>query len=214
MRVSIDMKNPWLDIPLADYEAHMLLPNVGQARLLSDIFAAALEELAPKSVAVLGCAGGNGFDRIATQVTERVVGVDINPEYINQARARFGSRLPRLELIVADIERDNFSISPVDLVFAALVLEYIDVDSVIPKIHSMLRPGGVAITVIQLFSDTLPEITPTEYTSLNAVSSVMKLVAADKLEQVFSVCGFNAIDSRRAAVAGGKGFQVQKFRRV
>ena len=185
MRVFADMKNPWLDIPLADYEAHMLLPNVGQAQLLSDIFASALEELAPKSVAVLGCAGGNGFDRISAQKIERIVGVDINPEYINQLRARFASRLPGLELIVADIEQDSLAISPVDLLFAALVFEYIDVEIVIPKIHSMLRPGGAVITVLQLPSATLPDITPTEYTKLNAVSSVMKLVVPDKLERGF-----------------------------
>ncbi len=214
MRVSIDMNNPWLDIPLADYEAHMLLPNVGQAQLLSDIFADALEHFAPKSVAVLGCAGGNGFDRISAQKIERIVGVDINPEYINQLRARFASRLPGLELIVADIEQDSLAISPVDLVFAALVFEYIDVEIVIPKIHSMLRPGGAVITVLQLPSATLPDITPTEYTKLNAVSSVMKLVVPYKLERVFSARGFHPIDSWCAKVPGGKCFQAQNFRRV
>ena len=30
------MPNPWLDIPLADYEAHMALPATGQARLIAD----------------------------------------------------------------------------------------------------------------------------------------------------------------------------------
>jgi SAM-dependent methyltransferase len=208
------MKNPWLDIPLADYEAHMLLPKVGQAQLLSDIFASALDELAPQSVAVLGCAGGNGFDRIAPQKTERIVGVDVNPDYINQVRARFASRLPGLELIVSDIERDTFVMSPVDLVFAALVLEYMDVDVVIPKIHSMLRPGGLVITVVQLPSDAVPDITPTKYTKLNAVSSVMKLVAVDRLERVFSECGYQQIDSWRAEVLNGKCFQVQRFRRM
>ena len=208
------MKNPWLDVPLADYEAHMLLPKVGQAQLLSDILGAALEEFVPTSVAVLGCAGGNGFDRIAAQKIVRVVGVDINPEYIDQLRTRFASRLPGLELVVANIERDNLAVSPVDLVFAALVLEYVNVDIVIPKIYSMLRPGGVVVTVVQLSSDTLPDITPTEYTKLNTLSSVMNLVAADKLERIFRACGYHAIDSRRVNVPGGKYFQVQKFRRA
>ena len=30
------MSNPWLDIPLADYEAHMALPSIGQSRLIAD----------------------------------------------------------------------------------------------------------------------------------------------------------------------------------
>ena len=58
------MKNPWLDIPLADYEAHMALPSVGQAALLGDLFAATVEAHRPESVALIGCAGGNGFERI------------------------------------------------------------------------------------------------------------------------------------------------------
>ena len=53
--------NPWLTIPLADYEAHMALPQVGQAQLLADLFAAELRERSPSSVAVLGCAGGKRF---------------------------------------------------------------------------------------------------------------------------------------------------------
>jgi len=38
------MRNPWLDIALADYEGHMALPNVGQAQILSDVFARALSK--------------------------------------------------------------------------------------------------------------------------------------------------------------------------
>jgi hypothetical protein len=65
--------NPWLTIPLADYEAHMALPQVGQAQLLADLFAAELRERSPSSVAVLGCAGGNGFEHAPAAL--RVVGV-------------------------------------------------------------------------------------------------------------------------------------------
>ncbi len=41
--------NPWLTIPLADYEAHMALPQVGQAQLLADLFAAELRARSPSS---------------------------------------------------------------------------------------------------------------------------------------------------------------------
>jgi SAM-dependent methyltransferase len=112
------MKNPWLDIPLADYEGHMALPHVAQACLLSDVFADALKNYSPESVAVLGCAGGNGFDRISPEITKRVIGVDINPEYIQEAQRRFGHRMPTLELIVGDVQADIFDFPPVDVVGA------------------------------------------------------------------------------------------------
>ena len=53
------MANPWLSIPLADYEGHMNAPQVHQLEALSDLFAEALTQRRPESVALLGIAGGN-----------------------------------------------------------------------------------------------------------------------------------------------------------
>lgn len=97
------MINPWLYIPASDYDAHMALPEVAQAQALSSLMAAALAEYAPSSLAVIGCATGNGFEHINTAHTPRVVGIDINPDYLKILGVRFGGRIPRLELIEADI---------------------------------------------------------------------------------------------------------------
>ena len=70
------MQNPWLSIPLSDYEGHMSLPEVAQAGMLSREFEVLLRQYVPESVAILGCSGGSGFDRISPNVTSRVVGVD------------------------------------------------------------------------------------------------------------------------------------------
>ncbi len=147
------MKNPWLDVPLADYEGHMALPGIEQAQLLADILAGTLEQFLPQSVAVLGCAGGNGFERIASGVT-RVVGVDINPRFVAEAGARFGGRLKNLELIVGDIQDDEVSFEPVDLIFAGLVLEYVNVEVVVARTASMLTAAGRLVTVLQLPSES------------------------------------------------------------
>jgi hypothetical protein len=85
------MNSPWLDVPLADYEGHMALPGIEQAQLLSDIFSGVLEQYSPRSVAVIGCAGGNGFERISSGIS-RVVGVDLNPQFIAETETRFGGR--------------------------------------------------------------------------------------------------------------------------
>ena len=137
------MRNPWLDIPLADYEGHMASPNVGQAQFLSDVFAGALNKYEPRSVAVLGCAGGNGLDRVSNKVTERVVGVDLNPDYVLHARTRFAHRIPLLELFVGDVQKDEFGFVPVELVFAGLLFEYVDADAVLARIRSMLWERNV-----------------------------------------------------------------------
>jgi ubiquinone/menaquinone biosynthesis C-methylase UbiE len=206
------MKNPWLDIPLADYEGHMALPNVGQAQLLSDVFADALTRYAPRSVAVLGCAGGNGLDRVSSKVTERVVGVDLNPDYVQQARTRYDHRIPLLELLVGDVQTDEFAFAPVELVFAGLLFEYIDAEAVLARIRAMLCPGGTLLTVVQLRSAAIPEITPSQYASLSALSSVMCLVPPKLLAQLAAAHGYYETETRTLKAAGGKEFQVQAFR--
>jgi ubiquinone/menaquinone biosynthesis C-methylase UbiE len=206
------MKNPWLDIPLADYEGHMALPNVGQAQLLSDVFANALSKYAPRSVAVLGCAGGNGLDRVSSKVTERVVGVDLNPDYVQQARTRFDHQIPLLELLVGDVQTDGFAFAPVELVFAGLLFEYVDAEAVLAKIRAMLCPGGTLLTVVQLPSTAIPEITPSQFASLSALSSVMRLVPPELLRQLAAAHGYCETEAQTVATAGGKEFRVQAFR--
>lgn len=205
------MKNPWLDIPLTDYEGHMTLPHVAQAQLLSDIFADALSKYMPRSVAVLGCAGGNGLERVSNQVTERVVGVDLNPDYIQQVHARFAHRIPRLELFVGDVQKERFPFSPVELIFAGLLFEYVDASAVLDNIRHMLHPDGTLITVVQLPNTEIPEITPSPFTSLCTLSSVMRLVPPELLKQIAANHGYGEIDARTVRATGGKDFHVQAF---
>lgn len=206
------MKNPWLDIPLADYEGHMEMPNVGQAQLLSDVFAGALDKYAPRSVAILGCAGGNGLDRVSSKVTDRVVAVDLNPNYVQQVRTRFDHRMSMLELFVGDIQTEEFAFAPVELVFAGLLFEYVDTEAVLAKIRAMLWPGGTLLTVVQLPSTAIPEITPSSFASLSALSSVMRLVPPTLIRQLATAHGYREIEAQTVVAAGGKEFRVQAFR--
>ncbi len=206
------MRNPWLDIPLADYEGHMALPNVDQAQLLSEVFAGALSKYAPRSVAVLGCAGGNGLDRVSSKVTQRVVGVDLNPDYVQQVRTRYDHQIPVLELFVGDVQTDEFAFAPVELVFAGLLFEYVDAEAVLAKIRAMLWPGGTLLTVVQLPSTAIPEITPSPFASLGALASVMRLLPPKLLRQLAAAHGYCETEAQTVEAAGGKEFRVQALR--
>ena len=96
------MTNPWLQIPLSDYEAHMALPHVRQAQLLSSIFGSALDTYTPRSIALLGCAGGNGLEQLEGRELGRVVAVDINPAYVEHVRTRWHGRIAGLDLVVGE----------------------------------------------------------------------------------------------------------------
>jgi hypothetical protein len=203
--------NPWLTIPLADYEAHMALPEVGQAQLLADLFAAELRARLPSSVAVLGCAGGNGFERAPSAL--RMVGVDVNADYVAAARARFAHRLPRLELHVADLEWTELTLEPVDLVFAALVLEHVEPRAVLERVGDWLAPRGTLTTVLQLPSAAVDEITPSPFTSLARLAPRLRLVPPERLAELAARRGLRALDARTVTATGGKSFAVQSFAR-
>ena len=126
--------NPWLTIPLADYEAHMALPQVGQAQLLADLF-------------------------------------------------------------------------------AALVLEYVEPESVLESISSWLAPRGTLTTVLQLPSADAPEITPSPFTSLARLAPRLSLLAPGRLAQLGARSGLRALAAGTVAATGGKRFAVQSFSR-
>ncbi len=189
----------------------MALPYIAQAQLLSDVFADALNKFSPPSVAVLGCAGGNGFDRISPLMTKRVVGVDLNPAYLQEAHRRFKDRIPDLELIAGDIQTDIFDFLPVDLVFAGLLFEYVDVAAALARIWLMLSAGGKLVTVVQLPNRAIPEVTPSPFTSLRTLSAAIHLVPPENLERLATQQGYRQIDANLLESAGGKAFQVQTF---
>jgi predicted TPR repeat methyltransferase len=205
------MRNPWLDIPLGDYEAHMALPYVAQARLLAELLDEAIARHRPRSVAVLGCAGGNGFERVPASV-ERLVGVDLNPAYIARARERYAARFApgRLELLASDVQTEAFSFAPVDLNFAGLLFEYVDLSPTLANAACMLRAEGVLVAVLQLPGD-VAVVTPSPYTSLAALSSVMRLVTPHELQSAAEGAGFRFVAQEERAAAGGKRFQVQTY---
>jgi hypothetical protein len=90
------MSDPWLSIPLADYEGHMGADNVQQLSALSGLFKHALDVCLPDSVAILGIAGGNGLEHANPATIKRIVGFDINPGYIDEVRRRFVTHPNRL----------------------------------------------------------------------------------------------------------------------
>lgn len=205
------MTNPWLQLPLPEYEAHMALPGVAQAVLLGDVFGELLGIYAPRSVAILGCAGGNGLERISPEVTKRVVGVDINPAYIGACGARFEGHIPALELYVGDLEKDDLACAPVELVYAALIFEYVDVGLALKNIRPMLVAGGTLATVVQLPGLAATMVTPSPFARVQALSRVMRLVSPAALQGFAAREGLEQTGSRLVSSRAGKEFQVQTF---
>ena len=103
----------------------------------------ALNRWATTSIAVIGCAGGNGLDKVAGRTVERVVAVDVNPDYIEQTRARYAQRLLGLELVCADAQSESLFYGAVDFTYAALLFEYVGALSTLKTLKRSSRPSAV-----------------------------------------------------------------------
>lgn len=207
------MDNPWLEIPLDDYEGHMALPSIEQAGMLADQFAHLIARYLPASVAVLGCAGGNGLDCIDPAKVTRVVAIDINPEFVKIVGERHSSRLNGLELYCADVQSESLQFEPVDFVYAALLFEYVDVSLALQSIKRNCRTRTVLATVLQLPSPGQPAVSPTPFKSLSALAPAMALVAPEYLKRRAIGAGFVSIGEESIiASPAGKEFCVQVFR--
>jgi ubiquinone/menaquinone biosynthesis C-methylase UbiE len=206
------MSNPWLEIPLKDYEEHMALPSIGQAEMLADQFALLIKRIRPASVSLVGCAGGNGLERIDPDRVERVVAVDINSKYVEEARARHAKRLKHLQLICADIQSEELQFEPVDFIYAALVFEYVDVLSTIATLKRICRGGGTLATVLQLPSSRQSTVSPSPYESLSRLAAFMSLVAPSDLSKIAVAGGFTPATSEIIELPSGKSFCIQTFR--
>ena len=204
--------NPWLDIPLSDYEGHMSLPHIGQAHMIATQLATLIRAHAPKSVAVVGCAGGNGFEHLTAPGIERVVGIDINPDYIKQARERHAARIPGLELHVANIESPALLHEPVELIYAALVFEYVDVGAALRALHRNVLQGGLLAVLLQVPHDSLAQVSPSPYTSLQRLGPGMRLVSPDELAQRARQVGFMTLNEEELTSPAGKRFALLTLR--
>ncbi len=207
--------NPWLAAPLEEYEAHMRSPRVDQLAKLAELFGRALELRRPESVAVLGIAGGNGLDRIDPAVTKRIIGYDINPDYLRTAAARYPA-LAGLDLRCADLARSipGSAMERVQLVHAALVFEHAGLESCLDNALALVAPGGALSAVLQLPSESEPGVGATGYASIQALRAGFQLVDPAHFQRMLAPRGFRLQHEQTELVGSGKALWLAIFERI
>ena len=204
--------NPWLNVPLDDYEGHMLQPEVAQLGVLADLFEEALLACRPESVAVLGIAGGNGLDRIDNAITKRVVGVDINSAYLEAVRQRF-PRIADLDLHCLDLSNASAAIEPVQLVHAALVFEHAGTGPCLENALRLVAAGGALSVVLQLPGESGTEVAATPFASIQDLKANFRLIDPGDFERALVARGFDPVHQVQRPLASGKAFLMGIFRR-
>jgi threonine dehydrogenase-like Zn-dependent dehydrogenase len=204
------MSNPWLSIPLEDYEGHMDSAGVQQLGALSELFKRALNRCLPGSVAVLGVAGGNGLEQINCAATKRIVGVDINRRYLDKVRRRFGT-LTGLELHCRDLTERDFSLAPVALVHAALIFEHVGLGGALENALSLVAPEGALSVVLQFPSQDEQAVASTIYTSMQTLKQDFALIDISEFQRLLGLKGFRLVDQENRSLPSGKALWLGVF---
>ncbi len=186
--------------------------GVQQLDVLSDLFATALDISRPSSVAILGITGGNGLAHIDSRLTPRVVGVDINGEYLDSVRQRY-PHLTGLELHSIDLAAAIVDLPSVKLVHAALIFEHAGTTLALENALSLVSEDGYFSAVLQLPSESEQGVSPSEFTTMHNLKSHFVLVDPEWFQETLMGRGWRLEEQTRRQLARGKALWMGIFRR-
>jgi 2-polyprenyl-3-methyl-5-hydroxy-6-metoxy-1,4-benzoquinol methylase len=195
--------NPWIHIPLDDYERHMSHRLVGQAALLNALTKKYLDAIKPEAVIFLGIAGGNGLEHIDNQATRSVYGIDINQDYLDTAFKRYKESIPTLQLLNLDITRHSESFCKSDLVWVALVLEYTGIDKALAFCSNNIRKEGHLVISIQS-NNNKQTVSPTGIESVKKAGEIFSIVDPELLTSKISEYGYKLVGKEENMLPNGK----------
>jgi len=195
--------NPWLDIPLDDYERHMLHHLVGQANLLNTLTKKWLDDIKPETALFLGIAGGNGLEHIDTNITKQIYGVDINPDYLDTALKRYQHKIPSLLLMNLDIGQHTESICKADFIWAALVLEFTGIDKALEFCTNNICKGGHLIVSIQS-NNNKQSVSATGIESIKKAGEIFSMINPEDLLVRSAKKGYKLIGKEENGLPNGK----------
>lgn len=203
------MINPWENISLASYETHMELPEVGQAEMLACAFSEFINTSSIKSIALIGCAGGNGLSDLKFQDFDRLLCLDVNQTYIHSLRSRYSNDFPGLECQCVEIESFKTD-DPVDFIFAGLVLEYTRLEEAINSIAHLTKSGGLCYSK----NERIPTVSNSPYMDeLSVLNNLFRYVDLDGFLERSGQLGFRLLNKHEHVVKSGKSFLHVLFKK-
>jgi len=203
-------QSPWSVVQASDYERYMGPEGVDQLGPLSALFQEAVLAAQPDRLLVVGCATGNGLEHVDPSVTRRIVGVDLNLQYLGIVRQRFFHLGPRLELYHADIATFRAAPGSFDLIHAALVFEHLYPEVLVRRVSEWLAEHGICSVVLEAPGGDRPE-PPSK--ALQLVASAMQLVAPEELTRLFEHYGLGLRRQKEVLLRRGDRFWHGVFAR-
>ena len=99
-----------------------------------------------------------------------------------------------------------------DLIFAGLLLEYLDCRAFFEYLPSLLSPQGVFVTLLQLPSSELPAVSRSPFTSLGQLDSVFHFVDPGIMRTALARRDFFLCSEKIVRLKSQKEFHFAAFR--
>lgn len=196
------MKNPWSEIPLGDYEAHMRLASVGQLQALNAMMRGQLSRYDVSTVMILGIAGGNGLEHVDPAKYRTVYGVDVNAAYLTQCTARYPALTGIFRPVQADLQEKTTALPKAELLVANLLIEYIGYEN-FQRAVRLVRPCYVSCG-IQINTD-VGFVSDSPYLHVfDGLEAVHHQMSEDGLTAAMGTADYSLIEQEETPLPNGK----------
>lgn len=197
-----EMKNPWEEIPLTDYENHMKLDSVMQLQAMNEMMKGQFDAYPISSVMILGIAGGNGLEHIQKDNFKKVYGVDVNASYLNETARRYCDLEGILECICINLIDESDKLPKTDMVIANLLIEYIGYEC-FQKAIQHVHPNYVSCIIQINLEDNWVSDSPYLHV-FDGLEQVHHQMEEQALEKAMLEIGYHAIKTLEHMLPNGK----------
>ena len=203
------MKNPWEEISLSDYEAHMSLDSVQQLQTMNRMIKEQFAAYPVRTAMLLGAAGGNGLEHAGADKFTAVYAVDINAGYLKAIEQRFGTD-GVIKCLRADLTDEECVLPHTELVIADLLIEYIGYEA-FARTVSAVSPEYVSCG-IQINTDEKQWVSDSPYLhAFDGLDAVHHQMHPDELAAAMRGIGYRELLREEDPLPNGKSLVRQDF---
>ena len=205
------MPHPWEEVQLAAYEGHMSLAGIEQLQTLNALMKQRLERYQPRSVMIWGVAGGNGLEHIDPQTTDRVVGVDVNQDYLDACKQRHAHLGDKLATVRADLTKPCLELGTAELLIADLFIEYIGIPAFVARVKEC-APKTLCCVIQKNVSVAFVSASP-YMQALSGIGALHRDIDEAELVSALAQIGYTVARREEVPLKNGKMFVGVECRR-